>query len=234
MSEDLRNPDQNRVLDDVRLALGRSLTLEPTPLDPFSDAASGIDVNELAACFTREAAEAGAQIHRTPNVNKAIERLADICASKGGGEVALSGAQLFTELDLSSALAARGLSTFHSSEHGGSGHEKLIARLANCDVGVTAADFAIAETGTIVLGSGEQNALLVSLLPPVHIAVLRSSQIIASLGEVMIKLNEARMGRVDAWRSASFITGPSRTSDVELVLTIGVHGPKELHVIILE
>jgi len=128
MSEVLHNPDQNRVLDDVRLALGRSSTLAPIPLEPFSDAASEIDLNELAACFTREAAEAGAQIHRMPNVNKAAERVADICASKGTGEVALSGANLFTELDLSSALAARGLSVFDGSEHGGSGHETLIAR----------------------------------------------------------------------------------------------------------
>jgi L-lactate dehydrogenase complex protein LldG len=234
MNETFRNLDQNGVLDDIRRALRRSLTLAPTPLGPFSDTNSEVDLNDLVACFTREAAEVGAQIHRTPSGNEATERIADICASKGVGEVALSGAELFTELNLSSALAACGLSTFGTSEPSGSEHEELIARLANCEAGVTAADFAIAETGTIVLSSEEQNALLVSLLPPVHIAVLRSSQIMASLGEVISKLHEERMGRIDACRSVSFITGPSRTSDVELVLSIGVHGPKELYVIILE
>jgi L-lactate dehydrogenase complex protein LldG len=75
---------------------------------------------------------------------------------------------------------------------------------------------------------------LVSLLPPVHIAVLRSSQIVASLDEAITNLSSRRTNQADAWRSATFITGPSRTGDVELTLSIGVHGPKELHVIILE
>ena len=80
----------------------------------------------------------------------------------------------------------------------------------------------------------EANALLVSLLPPVHIAVVRSSQIAASLDEVISTLSRERIGHANPSRSVTLITGPSRTSDVELVLSIGVHGPKELHVIIVD
>ena len=98
---------------------------------------------------------------------------------------------------------------------------------------MTAADYAIAETGTVALGSDEEGALLVSLLPVIHVAVLRASQIVCSLGAAIGKLKAERMTRAEPCRSATFITGPSRTSDVELVLSIGVHGPKELHLIIL-
>ena len=99
---------------------------------------------------------------------------------------------------------------------------------------MTAAEYAIAETGTIVLSSDEPNALLVSLLPPVHIALVRSSRIAATLDEVISKIGQERIGRLDPSRSVTLITGPSRTSDVELVLSIGVHGPKEMHAIILD
>ena len=56
----------------------------------------------------------------------------------------------------------------------------------------------------------------------------------ASLDEVIARVGNERIGRVEPGRSVTLITGPSRTSDVELVLSIGVHGPKELHVIILD
>jgi L-lactate dehydrogenase complex protein LldG len=249
MSEAARNVNQSSVLDDVRRALGRSATLSPKPLEHFIEPTIKADVHELITRFTAEATAVRAQVHRvsdkfqsvadgeeqstTQPVEKlkCVGQITEICAAYKGQEIALSVNQLFAETNLTSALAAQGFSTFGAN---GTDHEKLVTRLANCGVGVTAADYAIAETGTIVLSSDEPNALLVSLLPPVHIAVLRSSQIFGTLDEVISKLSKERIGRVDPSRSVTLITGPSRTSDVELVLSIGVHGPKELHVIILD
>jgi L-lactate dehydrogenase complex protein LldG len=111
--------------------------------------------------------------------------------------------------------------------------EELIAKLASCGAGITAIDYAIAETGTIVLSSDEEQSLLVSLLPPVHIAVMRPQQIKMNMAGAVRWLKDERMGRSQPSRAANFITGPSRTGDVELILSIGVHGPKELHLIIL-
>ena len=170
-------------------------------------------------------------MHRLKYQHQLVEKIAEICDEFKEPKPALSGAEVFTEMNLSSALTALGFSSFVPGEMD---HDQMIARLANCGVGVTAADYAIAETGTIVLSSDEPNALLVSLLPPVHIALLRSSQIAASLDEVISKLSEERINLANPSRSITLITGPSRTSDVELVLSIGVHGPKELHVIILD
>jgi L-lactate dehydrogenase complex protein LldG len=136
-------------------------------------------------------------------------------------------------MNLQEQLTRQGLAVFAPAA-ASLGHERLVARLANCGLGLTAADYAIAETGTIVLSSDERNALLVSLLPPVHIALVRSSQIAATLGEVISRVGKERISRVETSRSVTLITGPSRTSDVELVLSIGVHGPKELHLIIID
>lgn len=231
MIEPNPNLDQTGVLADVRRALGRTATLPPVPLEPFIEPTGQTDLAELIARFTEEATAVRAKVHRVSDKLQCVDKIAEICSEDKGHEIALSGAEIFAELDLASAVAARGFSTFAPGE---TDHEKLVARLANCGVGLTAADYAIAETGTIVLSSDEPDALLVSLLPPVHIALLRSAQITASLDGVISKLSKERINRADPSRSITLVTGPSRTSDVELVLSIGVHGPKELHVIILE
>jgi L-lactate dehydrogenase complex protein LldG len=232
MSETLRNLDQSSVLDDVRRALGRTATLSPEPLEPFIEPVIKADVSELITRFTGEATAVRAQVYRVSDKLQFVERITQLCAEDRGHEIALSGAELFAEIDLGSMLIARGFSACFELD--GLDHESLIARLANCGAGVTAVDYAIAETGTIVLSSDEPNALLVSLLPPVHIALLRSSQVMASLDEVISRLSKERINLAGPSRSITLITGPSRTSDVELVLSIGVHGPKELHVIILD
>jgi L-lactate dehydrogenase complex protein LldG len=98
------------------------------------------------------------------------------------------------------------------------------------DVGITAAQCAIAETGTLVLESDRERHRLVSLVPPAHIAVIKAADICETLGDA---LKHVRSGALsDLSRTITFITGPSRTADIELTLTIGVHGPKELYVIV--
>ena len=98
------------------------------------------------------------------------------------------------------------------------------------DVGITTAQAAIAETGTLVLDSSAEQNRLVSLVPPVHIAILNASRIYATLGETLAALQAN--GEVSP--AITFITGPSRTADIELTLAIGVHGPQELYVIIVQ
>lgn len=99
--------------------------------------------------------------------------------------------------------------------------------LFECDLGITGAQWAIAETGTLVLESDAESHRLTSLVPPVHICVLRADRICQTLGEIL------ELASPDANRVITFITGASRTSDIELTLVIGVHGPRELHVIVI-
>lgn len=104
--------------------------------------------------------------------------------------------------------------------------------LFDCDAGITSAQWGIAETGTLVLESDLERHRLSSLVPTVHIAIIESRRIRQTLGEVLQALSEN--GQDGLSPTVTFITGPSRTSDIELTLAIGVHGPGELYVIVLE
>src|SRR5687767_9721020 len=102
--------------------------------------------------------------------------------------------------------------------------------LFTVDVGITSAQAGIAETGTLVLDSSAERNRLVSLVPPIHIAILDASKIFLTLGETLAALQAGD----ELSPAITFITGPSRTADIELTLTLGVHGPQELYVIINE
>jgi L-lactate dehydrogenase complex protein LldG len=104
--------------------------------------------------------------------------------------------------------------------------------LFNFDVGITSAQLAIAETGTLVLESDSERHRLISLVPPVHIAIVEARNIVQTLGDALRHVQSE--GTRAMSRAITFITGPSRTADIELTLAIGVHGPKELYVIIVE
>ncbi|MYC40087.1 MAG: hypothetical protein F4X55_03635 [Candidatus Dadabacteria bacterium] len=105
--------------------------------------------------------------------------------------------------------------------------------LANTDVGITGVDFAIAETGTLVLLSGPKQPRLTSLLPPVHIAILERENIVANIHVLFERLGKFYESYDELCSCISFITGPSRTADIELNLTLGVHGPGRAIVIIV-
>jgi L-lactate dehydrogenase complex protein LldG len=95
-------------------------------------------------------------------------------------------------------------------------------QLAGCDLGVTGVDTALPETGTLVLRSSPEKPRLVSLLPRIHLAILRPLALHPDLHPVFQEFKN------DGYLVC--ITGPSRTADIELTVTIGVHGPKALHV----
>jgi L-lactate dehydrogenase complex protein LldF len=94
--------------------------------------------------------------------------------------------------------------------------------------GITGCDCAIANTGTLVISSTRGRPLSASLLPETHIAIVHAGQILASMEEAL------RLRAVREAATTVLITGPSRTADIEMTLTIGVHGPKELVVYIVE
>lgn len=102
--------------------------------------------------------------------------------------------------------------------------------IATAEVGITSADYALADTGSLVTFTESHESRLLSLLPPCHIAVIESSQIVASLDDVF------RLRPLPGAESSAMvvITGPSRTADIEMRLVRGVHGPGEIHVIIVD
>jgi L-lactate dehydrogenase complex protein LldG len=108
-------------------------------------------------------------------------------------------------------------------------HQTVLERLAEIEVGLTGTTAGLADTGSIVVASGLGRARIASLLPPVHIAILRLSRMYPTMQDWL-----AAGGATLAEDTANLvvITGGSRTSDIELQLTLGMHGPKELHVVL--
>ena len=141
--------------------------------------------------------------------------------------------------DLAPGLRARDLSPLVMPPGAGGTDEEradLRAAIEAADLGLTGVDLAIAETGTLVLVSGSGRPRSTALLPPVHVAVFDRTALIESLAQAGIFLEAWHDGEALPWRGGAihFITGPSRTADIELTLTRGVHGPGDVHAIFVE
>jgi L-lactate utilization protein LutC len=103
---------------------------------------------------------------------------------------------------------------------------------AHFAAGITTVDFLVALTGSLVLSAATAGGRRLSVLPPFHIAVATTDQLVISLDEAMKRFEQ----RAEQNRSsyATIITGPSRTSDIEKILVLGAHGPKRLAVVVIE
>jgi L-lactate utilization protein LutC len=99
------------------------------------------------------------------------------------------------------------------------------------DLGITSADWAVAETGTLALCSHPGQGRVVSLLPPNYLAIIEPKQIVPDLFDLFERLEEQKHQLPS---NVALVTGPSKTGDIELKLTTGVHGPGNVHVLVVE
>ena len=103
--------------------------------------------------------------------------------------------------------------------------------MLSADMGISSTTYAVAETGTLAVFASPGSERLASLLPPVHVAVVEESQILPDLFDLFARLEPAHSTSLPT--NVSLITGPSKTGDLELRLTTGVHGPRHWHVLVL-
>lgn len=180
-----------------------------TPLPVIGAAAPDADVDRVTR-FERRLSAVGGQVTRARDLAAAQQIIEQLLAAAGAQRVVRSEASELAGLPGKSIM------------------DLTRPELFACDAGLTTAQWGIAETGTLVLESAHERHRLASLVPPLHIALLRTSRICDTLGEAL--------GRVQSTESSvvTFITGPSRTADIELTLVIGVHGPQALHVVLIE
>jgi L-lactate dehydrogenase complex protein LldG len=106
--------------------------------------------------------------------------------------------------------------------------------LADAEVGITGAACAIAATGTLVLEMGEGRSRAASLLPPVHVALVRAHQLVPRLEDYIALQRAKGLTAFSEGSNVVLLTGASRTADIEMNVVYGVHGPLELHVILIE
>lgn len=126
-------------------------------------------------------------------------------------------------------LVECGISQLPGVHSGVSDRQELRRLSAAADVGITSADYALADTGTLVMLSSPPEARLISLLPPAHLAVLPCDRLLSGLDELFSILPDPAA----ATSSMVLITGPSRTADIEQILVRGVHGPGEITVVLV-
>ncbi len=127
-------------------------------------------------------------------------------------------------------LAECGVTSLPGVQTGFQDRDSLRAVCAHANVGITSADYALAETGTMVMISSPKEARLISLLPPIHVGIFPASRILVGLDELLTVTPQP----AEQTSSMVLITGPSRTADIEQILVRGVHGPGEVYAIIVD
>jgi L-lactate dehydrogenase complex protein LldG len=104
--------------------------------------------------------------------------------------------------------------------------------LHDCDVSVTSCEYLIARTGSIVLSSALQQGRTVSVYAPIHICIAYVDQLVYDIKEALQLIKEKYLGNIPSM--ITFATGPSRTADIEKTLVVGVHGPKEVYLFLVD
>jgi len=181
----------------------------------------GDTAEERVAILTDNLLKLRAEVHRVNDLAAAVETVARIATERGWKRVAWHGH------DTVAPIAARlGCETVRVDA--GSFDKNA---LEACDAGVTACEAAVSQTGSILVSSGTCGGRALSILPHVHVVVLPVACVTGTLGDAFDLIRERHAGRLPSM--LSFITGPSRTGDIERILVLGAHGPKELIVMLV-
>ncbi len=205
------------ILHKVRTALGRSAAQPPEPApEPRLRVAAMSTDERIRAMFAALEKLAGKTFLATSR-----EQARDYAAKLVEGRTAVASNAPF--------LAECGITEIEGVRRGFTNVEELRAACESAGLGITSADYALADTGSLVMLSSRQEARMISLLPPVHLAVVPRERILTGLDELFGVLPDPAA----LTSSMLLITGPSRTADIEQILVRGVHGPGEIHVVVV-
>jgi L-lactate dehydrogenase complex protein LldG len=181
---------------------------------------------DIAGRFLQELAAAGAYGQAVPRA-LATQQIVQLALTKNARRILLGRGPVLDSLELTRALQERGL------------HVDVVDKLApdatktaffGANLGISGVTWAVAETGTLVMATGPADPRSLSLLPPIHVAVVGREQLLPDLFDLFDRLQTSP----DALPACvSLITGPSKTGDIELKLVTGVHGPGEVHVVLI-
>ncbi len=186
---------------------------------------------DLAERLATEITAVGGLAHRVADHAAARDKLREILVDLGPATALCWEHPLLERMGLTELLASLGVRGItHSSLRNLPPSEQREQALA-AQIGITSAMYAIAETGSLAMASGPGTERMASLLPPVHVAIVEQSQILPDLFDLFAQLQSTGLEHLAS--NLVLITGPSKTGDIELRLTTGVHGPGIWHVIIM-
>ncbi|MFC5530182.1 LutC/YkgG family protein [Cohnella yongneupensis] len=221
---------QKTFIDGISAKLRRPRELSP-PQHPYRGApdfwrAFEWTEQERIEHFTANFKSAGGHVLRLADMDEAKRFIADKAAELSAKYVVRQNQPELNALDLEGALPEAQVSVWNSDPE-----EQWKARAAEADFGVVVADYAAAYTGSITVLSSKDKGRSVSLLPTVLMAIIPLERLKTRLGEILIHFDEA--GREQLPAGIHFISGPSRSADIENDLTIGVHGPGVVYALIV-
>ena len=208
---------RDHVLHRVRTALGRSAGEAPPPPPPARIRIPDVALDARIASLLEKVEALAGRTFRAATAADARRYVEEAIA----GRTAIASNAPY--------LAECGIASLNGVRSGVTGKEELRNLCATCDVGITSADYALADTGTLVMLSSPREARMVSLLPPTHIAVVPAERVLTGLDELFSVLPHP----AEQTSSMVLITGPSRTADIEQILVRGVHGPGQISVLLV-
>lgn len=218
----------NRIRDSLKTT---HLPSAHATLPPRPYSAPQIDLSGMVETFTREVTVLKGDVHGPQSAAQAIETVITLLHGAGGNEIIAWSEQ---DLPLPGLLDAIREANFRLLDpvvpSDPTGRKARMQQLAAASAGLTGALGGLADTGTLVVASGPGKPRFASLLPPVHIALLP----VATLYPDLPAFLAAHSDITRAGSNVVLITGPSRSSDIEFTPTLGVHGPKTLHVVLIQ
>lgn len=225
---------RSQILGSIRRSLGRGpLTgdsarvlqerLQEPPRNLIPDRTAGLDREGQVALLKRKLGEVACSIDEAASLDEVPARIAAWLQSEN------LPARLVQAPALAEGLDWAQVPTMEVKTGTPDGSE---------DTGVTPVVAAVSETGTLLVTSGPECPAGISILPENHIAIVRRSQVVGPLEDAWARFRDLRgrtaAGAPDMPRTATLITGPSRTGDIEQRIELGAHGPRRVHVILVQ
>jgi L-lactate dehydrogenase complex protein LldG len=201
-------------------------TTSTAPAEPSATEVGRMDDQRpLADVFEDRAGEVGMHVHRVADMSAASDEVANILDSESIDRVLA-----WADRDVDGLEFRDGVEVERWDPSLPADDLKDSAFGMSC--GVTGADYAVAETGSLVVCSSPEHGRSVSLLGRVHVALVRTSVILPDLYDLFARIKTDYPDGLPS--NISLVTGPSKTADIELNLVIGVHGPATVHIVMVE
>ena len=248
----MNTASQEEFIHKIKIALGKPLAESQRNVDFFksdmSDETRGIlerienrtpeERKKLLATLIEAAGPINLKVISCEDINSVTAAIADLVRDKDpewGAKKSVVAWQhpLIENLNLPEALSPQDVTVFFSDlKETDSGN--LRQHVIDSYIGITAADFCMADSATMVMRTRPGQARSVSLVPSIHVAVIELNQIIADLKELYALLKwDPQESQEGLTNCMTFISGPSKTADIEATMVHGAHGPREVHVYVI-
>lgn len=207
------------------------------------------EIQDLVQDFTAKATAVNAVVQELPNMAAVLQYVVDVCENKAPCELMadedvekgpngpngvptrvqrIVAAPVLNDEDFATLEAACKEKGFLCIREGLRNH------LAGIDVGLTSAEMGVSSSATCLVNTDNENARLAGMISEIHVLLLAKTKLVRTLPEIAGRMRELLMATPKGGNYTTLISGPSRTADIERVAAVGVHGPLELHIILLE